>query len=194
MTEQNKEKVQEKENEEQTRPSVVELKKEVVEETKKKIKEVTKAPEESEKPKEEKVKEKKTEEMSRKTEASVSVKNIPMSTKHSIALCDFVRKKKIGVAIKDVEMVLAMKKAVPMKGEIPHRKGKGMMSGRFPKNASENFVKILKSLAANAMHNGIEEPVIVEAVANIGERPYGKFGKVRRSRTHVLIKAKEEKR
>ena len=173
-------------------------KKEIVDETKKKIeeavKEVTKAPEKSEKPKEEKIKEKKTEEKPKKTGASVSVKNIPMSTKHSIALCDFVRKKKIGDAIKDIEMVLAMKKAVPMKGEIPHRKGKGMMSGRFPQNASENFVKILKSLAANAMHNGLEEPIIVEAVSNIGERPYGKFGRVRKSRTHVLIKAKEEKR
>ncbi|MBU1501164.1 MAG: hypothetical protein KJ905_00110 [Nanoarchaeota archaeon] len=173
-------------------------KNEVVEETKKKIeevvKEVTKVPEKSEKPKEEKIKEKKTEEKPKKTGASVSVRNIPMSTKHSIALCDFVRKKKIVDAIKDIEMVLAMKKAVPMKGEIPHRKGKGMMSGRFPQNASENFVKILKSLAANAMHNGLEEPIIVEAVSNIGERPYGKFGRVRKSRTHVLIKAKEEKR
>jgi len=142
----------------------------------------------------EKKEEKKTVEKAKKGEAKVSVRNIPMSTKHSMALCDFIKKKKIGKAIEDVEAVIAMKKAVPMKGEIPHRKGKGMMSGRFPQNAGQNFLKLLRSLASNAVHNGMEDPVIVEAVANIGERPYGRFGQVRRKRTHVLITAKEAKK
>ena len=59
-----------------------------------------------------------------------------------------------------------------MKGEIPHRKGK-IMSGRFPKNASEHFINLLKTLSANSNVNGLENPVIVEAIANIGERPFG---------------------
>jgi len=187
----------------ENKKSVTEKKKEVVEKTQKEIgnviEKVVKATEEK-KP-EDKVSEKKDSskekvkiEISRKIEAKVSVSNIPMSTKHSMALCDFIRNKKIGDAIRDVEQVIAMKKAVPMKGEIPHRKGKGMMSGRFPQNASQNFLKLLKSLASNSVYNGIESPVIVEAVANIGARPYGKFGQVRRKRTHVLIKAREEKR
>src|SRR3989344_5703673 len=95
----------------------------------------------------------------KKTEAVINVSNIPMSTKHSMALCDFIRNRKIVDAVKDIEQVLKMKKAVPMKGEIPHRKGKGIMSGRFPQNASENFLKLLQSLIANANYNGIEDPI-----------------------------------
>ena len=143
--------------------------------------------------KEEKLKDekKKTQEKRKKTEAIVMVKNIPISTKHSAAICKFIKNKKIDGAINDLEAVLKFKKVVPMRGEIPHRHGKGMMSGRFPKKASENFIKLLKSLKANSNYNGLEDPIIVEAVANIGERPFGRFGAVRKKRTHIKIAAKD---
>ena len=92
-----------------------------------------------------------------------------------------------------MEQVFSLKKAVPMKGEIPHRKGKGMMSGRYPKKATEHFIKLLKALSANANTNGLENLVIVEAVANMASRPFGKFGRVRKKRTHVKIKCIEKK-
>ena len=147
---------------------------------------------ESEK-KEEKLKaEKKTlQEKKKKTEAIVMAQNIPISTKHSAAICRFIKNKKIDSAISDLEAVLKFKKVVPMRGEIPHRHGKGMMSGRFPKKASENFIKLLKSLKANSDYNGLEDPIIVEAVANIGERPFGRFGAVRKKRTHIKLVAKD---
>ncbi len=85
------------------------------------------------------------------------------------------------------------KKAVPMKGEIPHRKGK-IMSGRFPKKSAEHFIKLLKSLNANANLNELNNPVISEAVSNIAQRPYGKHGRVRKKRTHVKLVAKESKK
>jgi len=143
--------------------------------------------------KEEKLKDekKKTQEKRKKTEAIVMAKNIPISTKHSAAICKFIKNKKIDGAINDLEAVLKFKKVVPMRGEIPHRHGKGMMSGRFPKKASENFIKLLKSLKANSNYNGLEDPIIVEAVANIGERPFGRFGAVRKKRTHIKIVAKD---
>ena len=143
--------------------------------------------------KEEKLKDekKKTQEKRKKTEAIVMAKNIPISTKHSAAICKFIKNKKIDGAINDLEAVLKFKKVVPMRGEIPHRHGKGMMSGRFPKKASENFIKLLKSLKANSNYNGLEDPIIVEAVANIGERPFGRFGAVRKKRTHIKLVAKD---
>jgi len=128
----------------------------------------------------------------KKTETVVNAQNLPISTKYSKAICRFIKNKKINDAITDLEQVLVMKKAVPMKGEIPHRKGK-IMSGRFPKKASEHFIKLLKSLQANANNHEIEDSVIVEAIANIGSRPYGRFGSIRRKRTHVKIKAMEKK-
>ena len=127
----------------------------------------------------------------KKKEAIVMADNIPISTKHSAAICKFIKNKKIGNAISDLESVLKFKKAVPMTGEIPHRKGKKMMSGRFPKKASENFIKLLKSLNANSNYNGLENPFIVEAVANIGTRPFGRFGAVRKKRTHIKIVARD---
>lgn len=126
----------------------------------------------------------------KKNFAVVNASDLPISTKHSKAICKFIKGKKIEDAISDLEQVLALKKAVPMKGEIAHQKGKGMMSGRFPKKASENFIKLLKSLSANSINNEVENPVIVEAISNIGSRPYGRFGRTRMKRTHVKISAK----
>lgn len=126
----------------------------------------------------------------KKTEAFVNVKNLPISTKQAVAICKFIKGKKIANAITNLENVLRFKKSIPMKGEIPHRKG--MMSGRYPKKASQEFIKLLKSLQANANVNGLEELIIVEAIANIGSRPYGRFGRVRKKRTNVKIKIKEK--
>ena len=81
--------------------------------------------------------------------------------------------------------VIIKRKAVPMKGEIPHRKGK-IMSGRFPGRAAEHFIKALKGLSGNANQNDIEEPIITKAVANIGARPFGKSG-MRKKRSHIKI-------
>ncbi len=128
----------------------------------------------------------------KKSEAIVNGVGLPLSTKTSVAICKFIRGKSIPKAIANLEQVIAKKKAVPMKGEIPHRKGK-IMSGRFPKNAAEYFIKLLKNLQANANANGLDEPVVAEAMANIASQPYGRFGRVRRKRTHVLLKAKDKK-
>ena len=76
-------------------------------------------------------------------------KNVPLSTKDAIAICKFIKNKSIKKAIEDLEQVLILKKAIPMKGEIPHRKGK-IMSGRFPIRASKRFIELLKNLQGNA--------------------------------------------
>jgi large subunit ribosomal protein L22 len=127
----------------------------------------------------------------KKTEAVVNAKSVPISTKHSMAICKFIRGKKINDCIEYLEQVIAKKKAMPMRGEIPHRKGK-MMSGRFPKNASEHFIVLLRSLGANARENNLEDVVITEAIANLAARPRGKFGRTQKKRTHVTIKCREK--
>jgi len=135
----------------------------------------------------------KKEKSTKKIEAVVNGKGLPISTKKSVAICKFIMGKNIPKAILDLEEVLIHKKVVPMKGEIPHKKGKGIASGGYPKKGAENFIKLLKSLQANANANGLEEPIIVQAIANLASRPYGKFGRVKRKRTHVQIKVKEKK-
>lgn len=131
-------------------------------------------------------------EIVKKEEVNVNGKNIPVSTKHSMAICKFIKGKEIQKAIEYLEKVVVGKKAIPMKGEIPHRKGK-MMSGRFPKNASIEFVRLLKSVEANARNNDILNPIVTEAFANIGARPFGRFGRTRKKRSHITIKCREKK-
>jgi len=150
------------------------------------------------KEKESKAEDKKSEEKKeskskvKKTEAVVNSKNLPISTKESMAVCRFIKGKKIDDAINDLGKVVLLKTPVRMKGEIPHRRGKGMMSGRFPKKTAEHFIKLLKSLSGNANSNEIGNPVVVEAIANSGQKVYGKFGRVQRKRTHVRIVAKSQ--
>lgn len=126
----------------------------------------------------------------KKTEAIVNENNVHVSTKKSMAFCKFIKGKKIEKAIKDLEEVAVMKKPIPMKGEIPHRKGE-IMAGRYHVETARHFIKILKRLSANANVNGLEDPVIFLAVANIGSRPFGRFGRIRRKRTNIMIVAHE---
>ena len=137
-------------------------------------------------------KDKKKIERIKKEEAVVNAKNLPISTKFSVSICKFIKGKEIERAIADLEDVLAKRKAVPMKGEYAHKKGKRMSGGKYPKNATEQFIKLVKSLGANSNYNGIENPIIVEAVANKASEPHGRFGRIRRKRTHVTLKAKEK--
>lgn len=135
---------------------------------------------------------KKKVERAKKEEAVVNAKNLPISTLFSIALCNFIRGKTIEKALADLDDVLTKKKAVPIKGEYAHKKGKGMSSGKYPKNASEQFIILIKSLRANSNYNGVENPIIIEAIANKASEPYGKFGRVRKKRTHVKLVAREK--
>lgn len=168
---------------------------------------VNKAPE-TKKAEEEKAEEKKTEDKKevekketkkqpqkvvKKDEAIVKGISVPISTKYSVAICNFIKRKPLEKAIKELEEVLKLKRAIPMKGEIPHRKGK-IMSGRYPIKATQNFLKMLRNLLANSNVNGVENPIIVEAISNKATRPYGRFGSIKRKRTHVTIKVMEKKK
>lgn len=127
----------------------------------------------------------------KKTEAEINVKSLPISTLDGMFISKFIKKKSIPKAIADLEEVLRFKKAIPMKGEVAHRKGR-IMSGKYPIHAVKEFIILLKSLQSNANANGMDEPIIVEAIANKAYRPFG-FGGIRRKRTHVKIKAMEKK-
>ena len=130
----------------------------------------------------------------KKDSAVVKGVSLPISTKQAVAICKFIKGKTIREAVDYLEQVAKGKRAIPMKGEIPHRRNQDftIMSGRFPKNASENFIKILRSLGGNAVANGLDNPVIVEAIANMADRPHGKFGRTRKKRSHVTIKVKDK--
>ena len=141
----------------------------------------------------EKKKEKKQQEIIKKDKAVVRGKDLGVSTKQCVAICNFIRKKKIEQAIKELQEVIGKRKAVPMKGEIPHRKGRGIMSGRYPIKACGIFIKLLKSLNANSIMGGMENVYVSIARADIASRPYKRFGQMRFKKTHVYLEAREVK-
>ncbi len=136
---------------------------------------------------------KKQEQKTKRDYAIVNGISLPISTLDAMYISKFIKRKTMEKAISDLEEVLKFKRAIPMTGEVPHRKGKGMMSGRYPIKAVEHFIKMLKNLQANAIVNGVENGIIVEAVPNKASQPYGRGGAIRRKRTHVRIKVAEKK-
>ncbi len=132
---------------------------------------------------------KKEPEKIKKEKAIIDVRSLAISTKHSMAICDFIRGKTPEQVIGKLEQVVKLKRAIPMKGEIPHRKG--MMSGRYPVNAAKVFIKLIKQLNGNASVNGIENPYISLAKANKASRPHRRGGSMRFKRTNVVLEARE---
>lgn len=121
-------------------------------------------------------------------------KNLSISKKHGLAICKFISKKKIEEAIKDLEKVIKLKIPIPMRGEIPHKKGKGIMSARYPVKASQIVIKLLKGLNANAFVKNIEiENYRIAAKTNSAPRPYKRFGQKKMKRAHIIIKLIELK-
>ena len=112
---------------------------EIKTELEKKVKEKT---EKSEKKKPQKI-------TVKKDNASVYGRALRISLKQSVGIGNFIKRKNIDQAIKDLEMVILKKKAVPFTGEMAHKKGKGMMTGKYPLNASKEFIMLLKSLKSN---------------------------------------------
>lgn len=131
----------------------------------------------------------KKQEKTKKDKAVVNAKNLNASLKHTVAICKMIKKKSMEEAISMLEEVKITKRAVPMTGELPHRKG--MMSGRYPLKASKMMIKILKSLTANCIANGLDldKTIITEAIPNTaGKATSSKKGK----KIHLTLIAREK--
>ena len=135
---------------------------------------------------------KKTPEKIKKTEAIAKGSSLPISKKQSMYICKFIKNKPIDLAISDLSKVITMKKVVPFKGEIPHRKGKGIMSGRYPIKASKYFITLLKSLKGNIIINNLDpdKAKIAIASASWAARPMRSKGRLAK-RTNIVLIARE---
>lgn len=116
----------------------------------------------------------------------------PISTKHAIAICRFLKGRKIKESIELLEKVIKQDAAVPFIGEVPHKKG---IPARYPVNASKAFIKLLKSLSANASQKGLNlEIARIHGNANLASRGHkpGRLGRRKFKRTHILLVAEEK--
>ncbi|MEK6899420.1 MAG: hypothetical protein AABW79_04975 [Nanoarchaeota archaeon] len=127
-----------------------------------------------------------------KKEFAVARSNsLHISLKHSMYVSRFIRGKTIDQAIADLNDVIAFKRAVPFKGEIPHRKGK-MMSGRYPITAAKNFILVLRALKGNVLVNGMDAEKARITISNPSwdSRPMRRGG-VHAKRVNLLMEARE---
>jgi large subunit ribosomal protein L22 len=118
--------------------------------------------------------------------------SVPISTKHAIAICRFLKGRKINESIELLEKVIRQEEAIPFRAEVPHKKG---IPARYPVNASQFFIKLLKSLAANASQKNMNlEIVRIHGNANLASRGHkpGRIGRRKFKRTHVLLVAEEQ--
>lgn len=161
---------------------------------------------------EEKVEEEKKEEKKKPVEGTTKPKekkdyaivrgeSLKISTKYSVEIGRFIKGMKIDEAIGNLEKVTKKKLAVPMRGEMAHRKGKrldgkGMATGKYPVTASKTFIKLLKTLKGNSIVNGLEleNTKIIEVVSNKAPERRHRYGRTKFKQTHVMIKAKEMKK
>ncbi|MET1124746.1 MAG: 50S ribosomal protein L22 [Archaeoglobaceae archaeon] len=90
---------------------------------------------------------------------------MPISFKHAVEICRELRGKRLLDAMRYLEEVIAMKRAVPFrryKKKVPHRRGlEGWYAGRYPQKAAKHILEVLKNLKANAEYKGLDVEKLV---------------------------------
>lgn len=127
-------------------------------------------------------------------------KDMPISMKYSAAVCDMIRNKKTSTALAMLEQIATKKRALLMKGEMAHHHVVGYATSRpskYPVKASLEFIKLIKSLNANASVMGLDPSMLIikKAMANKAARPFKgtrlAFGRKRFKRSNVLLEGAE---
>src|SRR3989344_1433750 len=89
--------------------------------------------------------------------------DIPISTKHAIEICSFIKGKEVSKAKNILASVIVQKFAVPLK-RFKHKRGhkKGKIGpGFYPVKASKHFLDLLNTLEANAKNLGLNSEFLV---------------------------------
>lgn len=124
-------------------------------------------------------------------------RDVNMSKRQAIEMCDFVRNKPVAKMVAVLEKVMDKKLAVPFHRFTEgagHKKGVGMASGKYPLKGSAVFISLLKSLEANAQNKGLSSNLmIIHACAQQAAKPFhsGRKRRIRMKRVHVELAAVE---
>ena len=135
--------------------------------------------------------------MADKQIARVKGNDMPISTKHAIEICNFIRGKKLHKSVEYLQKVSELKVAIPytrMNRGVGHRSGH-MGPGRYPEKAARHIIQLLNSLEANAQNKGLDVNALVikQIIANKAAEPWhpGRHRRIKMKRTHIEIVAEE---
>jgi large subunit ribosomal protein L22 len=131
--------------------------------------------------------------------AKASGISLPISTKHSIEICSFIRGKTVERAKTILEGVIKKKEAVPFRRfteSVGHRRG-GMSSGRYPVKASAEILKVVKSAESNAQFRGLSAGDLIvrhiSAQRAAGSLHYGRQRGRQQKRTTIEVVVEEKR-
>jgi len=129
---------------------------------------------------------------------------LPVSPKHAIEIASFIKDKRADEALAYLEEVVAGKKAIPFRKfnrNVAHKRGlSGWDAGRYPRKASEAYIRLLHSVTRNAEYIGLdaEKLKIVHVSANRGRgfrgffpRAMGRATPKRRETVNIEIVVRE---
>ncbi len=88
-----------------------------------------------------------------------AIREKSVSHKHAREIAKMIKGLSIEKARDQLQEVISLKRAVPFrryKNEVGHRSDTGVMSGRYPRKAATEFIKLLDNLEANAEYKGMD--------------------------------------
>lgn len=88
-----------------------------------------------------------------------AVREKDISPKHAREIAKMIKGLSIEKARDNLQEVVSLKRAVPFrryKNEVGHRSDTGVMSGRYPQKAANEFIRLLDNLEANAEYKGMD--------------------------------------
>ena len=130
--------------------------------------------------------------------AKVYGRNLSISTKQSVEICNNIKNKNVQKAKILLEKVIKKQEPIRMTRYIKdtaHKKG--IAAGRYPIKASTEILNLLKSAESNAQNKGFstKDLIIKHISAHKASTPfhYGRKRRIKMKRTHVQIVVEEQK-
>lgn len=129
-------------------------------------------------------------------------RDINISFKHAVVICDSLRGMKLVDAISLLEGVIVLEKSIPFKRfnkGVSHRKGLGKNNiAAYPKKAAREILNVLRNLETNADYKGLdtERLKIISIQANKGiarkrRKPKGRWQIWKSQFVSIQVIAKE---
>jgi large subunit ribosomal protein L22 len=125
-------------------------------------------------------------------------RDLSISTKKSVEICNFVRGKPVEKAKSFLERVIVKKSAVPMKRyktDTGHKSG--MAAGRYPIKTAEAILQIIESAESNAQSKGLstKDLIIVHIAVHKASKPWhmGRKKRQKMKRSHIEVVVAENK-
>lgn len=126
-------------------------------------------------------------------------KDMPISFKQAIEICNFVRGDAVQKAKTKLQAAVDKKSPIPFKkftNGLGHKKGK-MFSGRFVVKASGEILKLINTAEANALYKGLNSKGLKIKHISVKKAPeawhYGRMHRRKMKRCHVEVVVEETK-